>query len=319
MAQVLTENFTQRLYASPSSQKQNKPTIFDELRWAMQHSQKPLEQITQLIAELHGAYTGMTPILAEFLNIVNCGESSASINNAIELLNQVNSLLRSSIGRRNNINCSQMSVPLLREFISKCSAIHPSVNNYIQNNIGKFPFFQQISDDVATFGKIVLQRTDIPALDRILSGGMECMMTNSRLKRKTADLLIPAIARLADEPSNMLDVLFLRSMNKQNNMSMLKPQYGKSGNGLAHGHNFTMDAFNAKRNKDAIRPCLNNVANKFGALLQLDNVLFPVKQGALNKQSWHNLSTGIVDGFNRPVMREVEIPTAAESKKTSKP
>ena len=317
MAQLVTEEFSQRLYANPSSQRQSKPTIFDELRWATQHSQNPLGQVCQLIAEFHGPYTGMTQILSDFQNVVNCGSASGS-NPSIQLLNELNSFLQSSIGRQNNITCSEMSVPILRAFISKCSAIHPAVNNYIQNNIGKFPFFQQISDEVCLYGKSVLQQTDVPATKRIQSNGTDCLSTNSRLKRKTSNMLIPAIAKLVDEQSNMLDTLFLRCMTKENNMSMLNTSYGESGSGIAHGHNFTMDAFNGKRNKDAIQPCLNNCINKFGALLQLDNELFPIKYDGQNKQHWHNLSTGLVDGFNRPITREVAVPLATTEKQSAK-
>lgn len=321
---IVDEKFQQSLFSDPSGQRKT-PTIFDELRWAMEHAQNPLEQVTQLIAEFHGPFNGMTSCMAFVINeLSKLGTAGALIQNtssAINLIEGLTSALTSLVGRQNNINCSQMSIPLLREFVSRTQAMHPAINNYIQNNIGKFPYFQQISDEVGSLGKIVLLKTDIPPVDRINSDGKTTMETNSRLSRKTADKLFNKIHTLVDDSANLLDVLFLRAMSVENNMGLLQQSYGKAGTAIAHGHSFCMDAFNAQRNKDAVQPCLMKTIDKFGSRLELCDSFFPQKNESMGEPKIFELiaegNKYKADGFNRPLTRQVIMPVASEEKKSS--
>jgi hypothetical protein len=102
----------------------------------------------------------------------------------------------------------------------------------------------------------------------------------------------------------------------------LKPDYGKSGSAIAHGHNFCMDGFNAQRKKDAIQPCLMKTVDKFGAALELCNTFFPVEKRAVAvpKMFCSLMAEGkqyMADGFNRPIARQIIEPIASDEKKTS--
>lgn len=325
MPTVVDEKFFQNLYADPSGQRKG-PTIFDEMRWALQHADKPLEQITQLIAEIHGPFNGMTACTASLMELLgSLGSATSSVSNiagALSLLEAVTAAMQSSIGKLNNITASQMSIPMLRQFITKAQQLHPAINNYIQTNIGKFPFFQQISDDVGSLGQIVLNKIDVPPVDRVNSDGAINMQTSCRLGRRPASKIFKTINTLVEEQHNLVDTLFFRAMHPENNIGLLKTDYGKSGSAISHGHNFCMDGFNAQRKKDAVQPCLMKALDKFGAVLQLCNTYFPVenKAVAIPKIFCALEAEGkqyMADGFNRPLPRQVSEPVAKEENKTS--
>jgi len=324
MAQIVTEDFAQFLFAKASGIKKI-PTIFDELRLAMQHAQNPLEQVIQLIAEFHGPWTGSSSNLLSLINslssiknISSYGDFISKSQAAVSLLNTLSQNFPSSIGRINNIVCGNMNVPLLREFVSRCQNIHPMVNNFIQMNIGKFPYFQQISEDVASLGQIVLHHTEIDPMKKFDSNGKTTLKTNSRLRRKTSDKLFKKIDVLTDEVQNFVDVMFTRCQSVENNMGLLHQEYSKE-KPISHGHNYAMDVFNAKRGKDAIQPIIANAASRFGPSLTLVDTFFPVRYQISNDVQFYNLvaegESYIADGLNIPIPREPEIPIATEEKK----
>lgn len=328
MPSVITEQFTQNIFSGPSGERKTQPTIFDELRWATEHAQNPLEQVIQLISEFHGPWTGMSQQLMQFVNSVASAKQSKDINSyvgvaqdALSLLDTLSQSIPSTVGRVNDIIASNMNIPLLREFVSQCQAIHPTVNAYIQNNIGKYPMFQQISEDVCSFGQVVLKPSEIPPMDRVETGGDESMQTDSVLSRADNTKLYPPVKNMVDIANSLVEVLFLRTQPIENNMALLNPEYGKNGKGVAHGHNFTTDSFNAKREKDAIQPCVIEATSKFGPALQLCNWAFPYQYQSKNNVEFYSLQAEgkayIADKLNIPITREPELVVASPEFKSS--
>lgn len=323
MAEIVTEQFKQSLFSLPSGERKINPTIFDELRWAMQHAENPLEQVVQMIAEFHGLWTGMSPALMNFVSQIaslsNSNSSSAYISAARAALATLNQLsLGSKIGRINNITANTMPIELLRQFVSRCQALHPAVNTYIQTNIGKFPYFQQISESVCSYGQATLNKTDVSPLKRCETNGDVNMQTDFRLRRNTNSKLFDNIKAIPDYTSSFLNTLFLRAMPVNDNMSLLHPNY-EDEKPISHGYGYTMDVFNAKRTKESIQPSIMAAAQKFGPSLQLCNWAFPVEQQIQKQPQWFTLQaetgTYIADELNRPIVREPSLNIASEDAK----
>lgn len=320
MSEIVTEDFKQSLYSAPEGEKKANPTIFDEIRWALQHAQKPLEQVLQLISEFHGLWTGMSTTLMQFVSSIGALQGSKDINayikvgqQALNLANQT--VLLSKIGRMNNITCNTMPIELLREFVSRCQAIHPAVYAYIQQNIGKYPYFQKISESVCGFGQHILNKHQVDPMKRPEQNGKQTMTTNYRVRRNTDFKLFDVIQPLVDNSANLLDVMFLRAMQVDNNMSLLHDKYSAESP-IAHGHHFTMSVFDADRDKKAIQPCILEASKRFGPTLQLCDWAFPVDHQIQKQPQWFTLSTEIgsyqADELNRPILREPELAIAKD-------
>lgn len=322
MPDIVTEEFSQNIYTDPQGTKKTNPTIFDELRWAMQHSQKPLEQTLQLISEFHGTWTGMSQQLLQFIQSISQNKSYVQIaQSAMKLFNSL-STNTSNIGRVNNITAGNMSVPLLKEFVSKAQALHPAINNYIQLNIGKYPYFQQISESVCQHGQIVLGKHEVPPVPNLTVNGSTTMTSSNRLRRITENKLFDTIKPLINNVEIFTNIMFLRCMPMSNNMGLLNQNYGATGSSpLAHGHNYTMDGFNASRGKAAISPCVSNATSRFGPTLQLVDTFFPVQYQITNSPKFFNLESEwgnfVADKLLRPITRESEIIIADNAYKTT--
>jgi hypothetical protein len=302
MAQIVTESISDRLFSPPSGQRKKHPTIFDELRWATEFSQNPLEQILQLISEFHGPWTGANTASNNLLN----GSSSPAVLFDAPADYSPN---QSTVGRMNNIIVNNMSTPLFREFIAKCQAIHPAINNFIQLNIGYYPFFQQISDAVGSFSQSTSIISEVKLQDRIQDN------TSQRLRKSTSTKLFSPLQTMVEDSSKYIDVLFLRSM-QPNNTSLQA-----SNSGSAHGHNLMMDTNNQEREHSAIIPCVQQTVKRFGPTLQLCNSFFPLNYRMQNTPVFYNLSAEgvpyVADRLNRPITRDTILPVATDVKKSA--
>lgn len=288
MSQISDEKFHKTLFSSPNGKRKD-GTLFDKLYSSTQHSELPLDQVVQTIAEFHGPWTGGSPQLADFSTFMASSlNSNALQNNAKQAAGNalVAKSVASKIPGQNSMTCAVMPTPLLREFLNRSQKIHPSVNMYIQNNIGTFPYFQQVSENVGSYANVVMNNTSIDPMKWPNRNGGACWNTNSRLN--VNDILkIPGdVLTLMDDANNLVNSLFLRSMPKQNNMSFMHTDYS-SEKPIAHGHNFTMDVFNAKREQNAVAPCLAAILNLAGDVLRILNRYFCVKE----------LSKINIDGF----------------------
>ena len=323
MSQIVNEQFSQNLFSAPNGQKKDSPTIFDELRWATQHVEKPIEQVLQMISEFHGPWSGMNQNLMQlvaFISSVKGGANAKALTAAAKAsLNSLSQLHSppSTVGRKNNITANDMSIPLLREFVSRCQHIHPTVNNYIQQNIGKYPYFQQISNNVASMAQIVIGSAEVQLINRIKSNGLTNMDTNSRLRRSTHAKIFPPVAALIEETHTMLDVMHLRAI-RAGNTSLVN-----SNNAIAHGHTLMPDVHNADRGKGAIQECTMKATQRFGPTLQLCDSFFPISYQVQNTPRFYELTAEgksyTADGFNRPIVRTPVLPVATTDKKSPTP
>jgi len=319
MAQIVNENILQRIYTPPSGKRDNNPTIFDELRLAMEHSQYPIDQVLQLISEFHGPWSGMN---ANILNIINYLSSTSGkfkgyrdyARNAIQMLKTIPTT-QSSVGRINNIVANDMDVPLYRAFINKCQSISPVINNYIQLNIGKYPHFQEVSNYVGTFGQIVLGSQDVSHVNRIQSDGLK-MGTSNRLGRITQSKIYKPSATLLDDSHNMVNILFNRGI-RPHCTSLVNTDSSK-----AHGLSMMPDVKNAARIKGAMQESALQTVQHFGPTVQLLNAYYPIEYNSQNRAKLYNISAEngeyVADGLNRPVLYNPELPVADESKKNAK-
>jgi hypothetical protein len=330
---IITEDFKQNLFCQPSGERKASPTIFDEMRWALQHAQDPLGQITQLISEFHGPWVGMsqalmgfvsnlTGIIGKVASTVNAvkgaaQEASAYVAQAKNAMKTLNSLVMvSKIGRINNINCNTMPIELLRQFVNRVQSIHPSVNAFIQMNIGKYPYFQPVSESMCSFGQPVLSKQQVDLTKRLDSDGETTMKSSSRLRRNTNGKLFDTIKPLMDDSLNLVDVMFTRGLQVDNNMTLLHENYS-SEKPIAHGHNFTPDVFDKNRSLQAITQCLLELVKKIGPASMLLNFVKKVEYAIQKQPQIQNITTEwgtcTVDELTRPIPhREPALPIASE-------
>ena len=302
MPQIVTEDFQKSLRSSPHGKRKN-GTEIDELYCAMETSENPLDRTIQLIAEFHGPWSGGSVELTDFTSFVASALKSSPMaqqavqtaSQALDAVNAVNRIVDSAVGKHSPLTCAIMPAPLLREFLNRAQKLHPSINMYLQMNIGSFPYFQQISEDIGLFASIVMNQSSIDPMMWPLQGGVGCLNTNSRMNINTYLKMAEDIFNLMDNANNLTNTLFLRSMAKQNNMSFLHPEYSKE-NPIAHGHNFTMDVFNAARNIAAMAPCLAAVLSIAGDVIRLINKFLCLKE--LNRYSVEGFEISMNEGPN---------------------
>lgn len=315
---TVTEEFIKSMSTPPSGQRKMAPTIFDELRWATEHAQQPLEQVIQMISEFHGPWTGMNKATLQLLNSLTALFSNISNRTIVAAAKQAVKTLESvttpsTVGRINSITANDMQTPLLRRFVTASQTIHPSVNTYIQNNIGKYPYFQQISEHVGSMGQVVLTSKDIHPSKRVLTGGNITMATDFPIRRNVNDKVFNNVSSMIDTTESMVNCLFLRAMRPGGNNAIL---LSDSNSSVAHGYNYTMDVANADRNKQAVAPCLAKAVNRFGPALQLCDSYFPIDYKVKLEPEYFTLQTETgeytADILNRPITRVIPTPVAKE-------
>lgn len=296
---IVDQTFLHSIYADPSGQKQTKPTIFDELRWATQHFDKPYEQVLQLISELHGPWSGMNKNVAGSLTNSNIAITKA-VNASLKL---DTSSAPSNIGRINNIIANDMPIELYREFISKFSSIHPLIFNYIQRNISQFPHFQEISNHVGSFSKLHVSINDYKLLDR---------NKVKRISSETSTKVITPIKDIINNSYNLVNTLFVRNI-RPHNSSLIKADNNT-------GMSFIQDYNNEKRTTGAYAECHDKTIKRFGPTLQLCDSFFPLVYQSQNTNKLFSLKADNVDytadRYNRPIVRKTEESIAKEENKS---
>jgi hypothetical protein len=302
MPQIVTEDFRKSLRSSPTGKRKD-GTIFDELYCSLQTSENPLDRAIQLISEFHGPWSGSSVELTDFLGFISSKINSPQLAGVVtqaagaanEVVKAFTQMPQSAVGRQNPMTCAIMPAPLLREFLNRAQKMHPSINMYIQMHIGTFPYFEQISEDIGQFASIVMNQRAIDPMNWPNRGGVDCLETNSRMSKNNMMKMSEDVFNLMDDANNLVNTLFLRSMPKQNNMSFMHPNYSKELP-MAHGHNFAMDVFNAKRNIEAIASCVSAITSLTGDVLRLVNKFFCVKE--LSKYNVEGFEISMNEGPN---------------------
>jgi hypothetical protein len=285
MSQAVTENFHKSLYSSPTGKRKN-GTIFDDLRNSLETSEMPLDRVIQMIAEYHGPWTGSSVELTKFSSFVGGklgngpkikNQTKQNLYSAASVNNTINQMPPSSVGKTNPETCAIMSTPLLKRFLNKVQKMHPAINMYIQNNIYSFPYFQKTSEDVGSFASISQNQTSVDPMKWPDQNGVNCLTTNSRMNKNAQLKMADSIFGLMDTANNFVNTLMLRSMPKGNNMSFMHTAYSNEIP-IAHGHNYTMDVFNGKRNIDALEGAIAATLSLAGDSLRLINKFFCIQE-----------------------------------------
>lgn len=302
MPQAVTEDFYKTIRSNPTG-KIKSGTEFDELYCALETSENSLDRTVQLIAEFHGPWSGGSVELTDFTSFLGATlKSNAMVQQALQTasqamdaVNAVNNMVNSAVNKVSPLTCAIMPAPLLREFLNRAQKLHPSINLYIQMNIGSFPYFQQISEDIGLFANIVLNQRSVDPMMWPLTNGVGCLNTNSRMNFNTYLKMAEDIFNLMDNANNLTNTLFLRAMSKRNNMSFLHPEYSKE-KPIAHGHNFAMDVFNGARNISAMAPCLGAIISIAGDVIRLINKFLCLKE--LTRYSVEGYEVSLNEGPN---------------------
>lgn len=261
------------------------PTILDELHLALEHVENPIMQTMQMISEFHGPFNGASQQLAQMVNSFNSAigkfesslqKISSSITNKINQMQGIIADLESTVNRINQITTFSMDVPILRSFISKAQDLHPLINDLIQREIGKFPFFQQISENIGLFYNLHIVQDVIDAPARILSNiGLKTTETCNVLRPQLFKKIFRPLAEMVEESTNFLDSCMHRCQPLYE-MGSWMGAYSK-GKPLAHGYNNCNDVFHKPRMLEAQKGAMLSLISHFGDRVRLLNSFFPVK------------------------------------------
>ena len=280
MAAVATEQFYQSLRSSPSGQQQT-GTPIDEIKGAMQTSQNPLDRTVQMIAETHGPYSGssaslfsFTTMIASLLNIPILTTLSNQIGNAACDVQKALSLLPPSfVGRGNTMTGATMNTAMLREFVTTVQNMHPAINEYISMHHDTFPYFAPTSEEVGSFAYITIRETETDPAKWGQKNNSACLTNNYRIHKNQTLKMTPSVYQGMDTSNRLVNTLFVRNLQGDNNMAVLHPNYSTE-HVLVHGHNFTMDVYTAKRRKGAVPGSMAAVIQLAGDLIRLINKFF---------------------------------------------
>jgi hypothetical protein len=301
MAEIVTEQFYQSLRASPSG-KQKTGTLIDEIYGAMETTQNPMDRVVQMITECHGPWTGSSSEFFRFASFVasllkdpsavitaiNAGDSACLVERAITLTPP------SSVGRQNTQTCATMPTPVLREFTNLVQNLHPAINMYLAMHQDSYPYFKPISEEVGSFAHITMRMNEIdPSKWGEINNNNNCLDTNARLNKHQSQKMIPSVSGLIENGAKLVNVIFARNMQADNNIAVLRPNYSNESP-IAHGHNFCMDVHNAQRRRSAIGGSMTTVMTTLGDLLRLLNKFFCIfKLGNYETESFNiSISTG---------------------------
>lgn len=247
--QNVTETDFQKLYSPFSGTKNENPTLLDEIQYAREHTDFTV--LLQLISEIHGAYSGMTSDISSSISNSKYKKLAKSLS---DLLPSSNS---SSIGRKNTKTLNDLSPFELRKVVQKIQQLHPFINQYIQENIDSFPYFQQISENVGSLSRSIQTTSESSLEDR---------STCKRLRTTTSNKLFAEIKDTIETSSQLIDMMFARSIRV--------PEDNNS---------FVSDTSNLSRENSVKSECKDQTILKFGPLLKLTDTYFPINYRAIKK------------------------------------
>lgn len=261
-----------------------KPKILDELHLALEHSENPINQALQVISELHGPFNGSSQALMSFVNSFKgkmgkfesvLQKSSSNIQDKINQIKELTSEISSNINLINQITCSQMDTPTLRSFICEAQKLNPLINDMIQREIGKFPMFQQISEQVGMFYNLHINKRMIDP-EKVLTDntGYKSYDTNMVLRKQNYQKGFRPVVEMVEHAHNFTESLMSRCLPFYDLGNHVKG-YSQSS-ALAHGYTNCQDVFHLKRAQNAKDGAMMKLLAKFGDRLRLLNSFFPV-------------------------------------------
>lgn len=260
------------------------PKLLDELDLALEHVERPVQQTLQMISEMHGAYNGASSQLAQLVEGLGgkfpkiektIQNTFGNITNAVSQIENIIQTTQSLIGRINNMVGSSMDAATLRAFVCKSQSLNPKINQQIQQNIGQFPYFQQISESVGMFYNITLNSDIIDPYKWLNSNyGRNNNNTNSFLRNNVYKKMFRPISDMVEDSGNLLNARMLRC--SPINDCGLKLKNYSTESPKAHGYNNSMDVFHKDRMIEAQGQALMEIVSMFQDKLKLLNTYFPV-------------------------------------------
>lgn len=192
----------------------------------------------------------------------------------------------SLIGRINDTSSALFDTPLLREFVTRANRLHPEISALIQQNIDKFPYFQQISENV---GSLYAITSTISSIDPVswLKSGTQDFFTNNVLRGTVQPKLFGQVTNMINNADNLLNTLHLRNL-PNNFMGLVKQEYSK-GSAIAHGFSGAMDVFHANRAFNAKAAILPKLITKVQDKLRLIDTFFPVVQAVKSENKYYSI------------------------------
>ena len=216
---------------------------------------------------------------------------------------------QSMIGRVNMVSAAMFDAPMLRQFIATAQNMHPALNAIIQQNIDKFPYFQQISESIGSFYTITATVNCIDPMSWIKTNTKD-FFTNTVIRGTIQGKLFAPVSNMISYSDNMLNSMFLRN-SPITNAGMVYPDYSNQ-EPIAHGFSNSMDVFHAQRSLNAKAKILPNLMNNVQDKLRNLNSFFPVVQAIQAPNQVFNVavegSQMLVNSFGRPVKKVVPTP-----------
>ena len=308
MSHIITSDFFHNLRMVPDGSKQV-AKILDEVRWCFQYRDRPIQKVCQAISQFHGPFNGASPQLAQLINVIAgkskvLSELANTVGDAVSIVESAIQGVEQVVNTINQLTAMNFSTPFLRFFVKECQVLHPQVTEFIKNNIGMFPYFEQISESVGSMFTII---TDINELSQLFT--LECgqmpfknLKSASRMVRSIFDKMFLYASGNMEDSQKFLDTLFMRAMPCEDNHGLTHPDYLNEGP-VAHGNNHCMDVFHQPRAEAAVPGVFAKLVALFGDRLRLLNSVFPVKYNVNFKDKTYNVQveneTVQVDRLNK--------------------
>lgn len=269
---VVRNDFYVTLYSNPDGTA-SEYTPFENLRRALQLNITSRTATAERILQLHGPEALGSTVTNNYIKSVagndkNLKAHERQLNSA---LSEINDEMKTFIG-------ATMSTPFLRAFIVESQVLHPDVTTLIHENIEKYPYFKDISEEVGSHFVIIADWNQIDPLFTLDCENLpsDNLRTSARLSRILFYKLFITIYGMIEDAEKFLDCLFMRAMPYEENHAFFHPNYAKESP-AAHGNNYANDVFHNERAIAALTDVLIELINKYGDRLRLVNPIYPIK------------------------------------------
>jgi hypothetical protein len=294
MSIVVTDSFYKGLRMPPDGTKED-ATVLDEVRLGLQWRDRPIERTCQIINQFHGPFGGSSSELSGIISKIaganaRLQQMSTDSSQSVQLVQQAISNLTPIVDLINKVTCSEMSTPFLRYFVTECQVLHPDVTAFIHANIDRYPYFQQVSEQIGSHFTIISDINEIDPLFTLECGQLpiENLKTASRMVRSLFSKMFKPTAGNMEDSQKFLDTLSMRAMPCEGNHGFARPHYAKE-KPIAHGNDFCMDVFHQQRAEDAIPGVFGRLVALFGDRLRLLNQIFPVDYRVKHEESLYQV------------------------------
>jgi hypothetical protein len=244
------------------SKPEDKPTVFEEIREAIQISTKPIDFTIQLIKEFHG------------------GENVQPTDPSI---------------RKNEITAEEMSIPMLRRFVQTSLCLNPAISHYFEKNEEDFPYFKPISEHIGFYLTDINMR-----LDESLFGPMEqyepghnSTSTNSTLNRQDYNKMYDKLAHQLNTCFDLFSGMRHLTMLHGNHFG-----FAESSTEEAHGYNHTHDSSYLQKLLKPQQKIREDINKEYEDRLRLIPIYFPEDMSVDNENDVEEAPNGLMRDYS---------------------